>query len=219
MGRADPPRHPAALGRPQRRRRPRRPARPALPGGRRPAARTRASGVLGHLDTAYGDAAFGELVSDAHRYLDWYQVDGFYLDRCPDRARRRCPRSAARSPRLRGAPRRTATSSSATAPTRTPAMPRPPTSWSPSPGPGPTTAGRRWPSGPPTTRRSASATSCTASRAATWTRRCASPAGRAPRRSTSPTARTRGGARPTPGRRMPGYWDEIVSRIGTGVSE
>ena len=39
--------------------------------------------VLGHLDVTYGARAFGELVSDAHRYLDWYQVDGFLLDRCP----------------------------------------------------------------------------------------------------------------------------------------
>ena len=33
------------------------------------------------------------------------------------------------------------------------------------------------------------------------------------------TDRTDRGGRATPGRRMPGYWDEIVSRIGTGVSE
>ncbi|MDQ1036293.1 hypothetical protein QFZ75_002709 [Streptomyces sp. V3I8] len=39
--------------------------------------------VLGHLDVTYGARSFGELVSDAHRYLDWYQVDGFLLDRCP----------------------------------------------------------------------------------------------------------------------------------------
>ncbi|WP_199549585.1 spherulation-specific family 4 protein [Streptomyces sp. N35] len=39
--------------------------------------------VLGHLDLAYGARSFGELVSDAHRYLDWYQVDGFYADRAP----------------------------------------------------------------------------------------------------------------------------------------
>jgi hypothetical protein len=39
--------------------------------------------VLGHLDTTYGARAFGEVISDAHRYLDWYQVDGFLLDRCP----------------------------------------------------------------------------------------------------------------------------------------
>ncbi|MCT7353798.1 spherulation-specific family 4 protein [Streptomyces sp. 15-116A] len=39
--------------------------------------------VLGHLDAAYGSRGFGELVSDAHRFLDWYQVDGFLLDRCP----------------------------------------------------------------------------------------------------------------------------------------
>ncbi|WP_030781041.1 spherulation-specific family 4 protein [Streptomyces sp. NRRL S-920] len=39
--------------------------------------------VLGHLDARYGTRPFGELLSDAHRYLDWYQVDGFSLDRCP----------------------------------------------------------------------------------------------------------------------------------------
>ncbi|MDQ1016422.1 spherulation-specific family 4 protein [Streptomyces afghaniensis] len=39
--------------------------------------------VLGHLDTRYGTRNFGELISDAHRFVDWYQVDGFLLDRCP----------------------------------------------------------------------------------------------------------------------------------------
>ncbi|WP_338896214.1 spherulation-specific family 4 protein [Streptomyces sp. TG1A-60] len=39
--------------------------------------------VLGHLDVTYGARAFGETVSDARRYLDWYQADGFLLDRCP----------------------------------------------------------------------------------------------------------------------------------------
>ncbi|MEV6651341.1 spherulation-specific family 4 protein [Streptomyces sp. NPDC051219] len=39
--------------------------------------------VLGHLDMAHGTRSFGELLSDAHRFLDWYQVDGFCLDRCP----------------------------------------------------------------------------------------------------------------------------------------
>lgn len=39
--------------------------------------------VLGHLDVTYGARAFGEIVADAHRYLDWYQVDGYLLDRCP----------------------------------------------------------------------------------------------------------------------------------------
>ncbi|MFI2375985.1 spherulation-specific family 4 protein [Streptomyces sp. NPDC018964] len=43
--------------------------------------------VLGRLDTAHGTRAFGEVISDAHRFIDWYQVDGFLLDRCPaDRA-------------------------------------------------------------------------------------------------------------------------------------
>ncbi|CAL9444965.1 spherulation-specific family 4 protein [Streptomyces sp. Tu 3180] len=43
--------------------------------------------VLGHVDAAYGLRTFGEVISDAHRFLDWYRVDGFLLDRCPaDRA-------------------------------------------------------------------------------------------------------------------------------------
>ncbi|MGW0735046.1 spherulation-specific family 4 protein [Streptomyces sp. NPDC002851] len=45
--------------------------------------RNTGSRVLGHLDLDFGDRCFGELVSEAHRYLDWYQVDGFYLDRAP----------------------------------------------------------------------------------------------------------------------------------------
>ncbi|MFF2651228.1 spherulation-specific family 4 protein [Streptomyces sp. NPDC058045] len=39
--------------------------------------------VLGRLELRYGTRDFGELVSDAHRYLDWYRVGGFLLDRCP----------------------------------------------------------------------------------------------------------------------------------------
>ena len=39
--------------------------------------------VLGRLGTAHGIRGFAELVADAHRYLDWYRVDGFLLDRCP----------------------------------------------------------------------------------------------------------------------------------------
>ncbi|MER5559415.1 spherulation-specific family 4 protein [Streptomyces sp. NPDC002506] len=39
--------------------------------------------VLGHLDRAHGSRPFGERISEAHRYLDWYRVDGFLLDRCP----------------------------------------------------------------------------------------------------------------------------------------
>ncbi|MFD7877583.1 spherulation-specific family 4 protein [Streptomyces sp. NPDC059766] len=50
------------------------------------AGRVRNAGVrvLGHLDTAYGARPFADLISDAHRYRDWYRVDGFLLDRCPD---------------------------------------------------------------------------------------------------------------------------------------
>ncbi|WP_434596160.1 spherulation-specific family 4 protein [Streptomyces sp. A5-4] len=39
--------------------------------------------VLGRIDMTYGARAFGEVVTDAQRFLDWYRVDGFYLDRCP----------------------------------------------------------------------------------------------------------------------------------------
>ncbi|MFF0221054.1 spherulation-specific family 4 protein [Streptomyces sp. NPDC004629] len=39
--------------------------------------------VLGHLDTAYGARARADLLWDARRYRDWYQVDGFLLARCP----------------------------------------------------------------------------------------------------------------------------------------
>jgi hypothetical protein len=41
--------------------------------------------LLGLLDAAHGERPFGELVADASHYLDWYQVDGFYLDRAPTR--------------------------------------------------------------------------------------------------------------------------------------
>ncbi|MER5973817.1 spherulation-specific family 4 protein [Streptomyces sp. NPDC002055] len=42
--------------------------------------------VLGHLDLRYGTRAFGELVSEAHRFVDWYKVAGFSLQRCPSGA-------------------------------------------------------------------------------------------------------------------------------------
>lgn len=47
--------------------------------------RVRENGVpiLGLLDCAYGRRPFGELVRDASHHLDWYRVDGFYLDRAP----------------------------------------------------------------------------------------------------------------------------------------
>ncbi|WP_128976128.1 spherulation-specific family 4 protein [Streptomyces roseicoloratus] len=53
------------------------------------AGRLRAAGVrlLGHLGLDHGARPFGDVVSDAQRYLDWYKADGFYLDRAPaDRA-------------------------------------------------------------------------------------------------------------------------------------
>ncbi|MFB7912716.1 spherulation-specific family 4 protein [Streptomyces sp. NPDC056061] len=39
--------------------------------------------LLGHLDLAFGSRPFGELMADAQSFLDWYRVDGFYLGRCP----------------------------------------------------------------------------------------------------------------------------------------
>ncbi|RLL68787.1 spherulation-specific family 4 protein [Streptomyces sp. Z26] len=55
------------------------------PACREAADRLRARGrpVLGNLELRDGARPFGELVSDAHRFLDWYGVDGFYLAHCP----------------------------------------------------------------------------------------------------------------------------------------
>ncbi|MET7288319.1 spherulation-specific family 4 protein [Streptomyces sp. NPDC005573] len=39
--------------------------------------------VLGHLDLGHGARAAGDLFADARSYTDWYRVDGFLLDRCP----------------------------------------------------------------------------------------------------------------------------------------
>ncbi|MEU6541144.1 spherulation-specific family 4 protein [Streptomyces sp. NPDC047000] len=48
-------------------------------------ARLRGAGVrvLGHLDTRNGTRPFAELIADAQRHLDWYRADGFLLERCP----------------------------------------------------------------------------------------------------------------------------------------
>ncbi len=45
--------------------------------------RASAGRLLGRLDLAHGSRPFGDLVADAQSYLDWYRVDGFYLNRCP----------------------------------------------------------------------------------------------------------------------------------------
>jgi hypothetical protein len=49
------------------------------------AARLTAAGVrvLGHLDLADGTRSYGDLVAEAHRHLEWYGAGGFLLDRCP----------------------------------------------------------------------------------------------------------------------------------------
>ncbi len=39
--------------------------------------------VLGHLDAGFGERPFAELLSEAQRYLNWYKVDGFSLDATP----------------------------------------------------------------------------------------------------------------------------------------
>ncbi|MBB5117140.1 spherulation-specific family 4 protein [Streptomyces eurocidicus] len=48
-------------------------------------ARLRDAGVrlLGHLDLKFGERPFEELLGEAQRYLNWYKVDGFSLDACP----------------------------------------------------------------------------------------------------------------------------------------
>ncbi len=48
--------------------------------------RTSGVRVLGHLDAGFGERPFGELLSDAQRFLNWYRVDGFALGRCPSDA-------------------------------------------------------------------------------------------------------------------------------------
>lgn len=83
--------------------------------------------VLGHLDLTYGARSFGEVVSDAHRYLDWYRVDGFSSTAARPSGPP-SPRSAASSPRCAPCVR-TPTSSSGTARTRIRATPRPLISW------------------------------------------------------------------------------------------
>jgi hypothetical protein len=49
----------------------------------RDSARAAGGRLLGHLDLAFGSRPFGELIADAQSFLDWYRVDGFYLGRCP----------------------------------------------------------------------------------------------------------------------------------------
>lgn len=53
--------------------------------GAEPQDTVRAAGgrLLGRLDLAHGVRPFAELLADARSFLDWYHVDGFYLDHCP----------------------------------------------------------------------------------------------------------------------------------------
>ncbi|MYT40726.1 phage tail protein [Streptomyces sp. SID8356] len=39
--------------------------------------------LLGHLDLTHGERPFDELIADARSFVDWYRVGGFYLARCP----------------------------------------------------------------------------------------------------------------------------------------
>ena len=187
------------------------------------AGRLRNAGVRGPRPSrrcAHGAGRFGELVSDAHRYLDWYRVDGFLLDRCPDRPRRRsprCRRTVGDAPRRPARRRRTSSSGHGTHPY-----------------PGYAEAADQLVtfSGPWTDYRWSQVAEWTADHPperfcalrprraahAIWTRRCASPAGRAPG-TICFTDRTDRGAGTDPWAALPGYWDEIVSRIGPGVSE
>ncbi len=164
--------------------------------------------VLGHIDTAYGLRGFGEIISDAHRHLDWYQVDGFFLDRCPS-GREDLPEVRRTVATLRVIHEDAhVVLGHGTHPT--PATPSTPTSSSPTPARGATTAGRRRPSGPPTIRPSGSAISCTACPGRTWRRRCASPAGTAPTPSGSPTTPTASPA--APDRRIRGAAARLLGR-------
>ncbi|MEU8673559.1 spherulation-specific family 4 protein [Streptomyces sp. NPDC048560] len=54
--------------------------------GEAPGDAVRAAGgrLLGHLDLAHGARPFDEIVADARSFVSWYRVGGFYLDRCPD---------------------------------------------------------------------------------------------------------------------------------------
>ncbi|MGX5390998.1 spherulation-specific family 4 protein [Streptomyces anulatus] len=53
--------------------------------GESPDDTVRASGgrLLGHLDLAHGERPFEELIADARSFIDWYRIGGFYLARCP----------------------------------------------------------------------------------------------------------------------------------------
>ncbi|MES4889823.1 spherulation-specific family 4 protein [Streptomyces sp. NPDC096012] len=172
--------------------------------------------VLGRLDLTYGARAVGDLLCDAHRYLDWYRVDGFLLDRCPT-GRSALPEVRRAITTLRG------TGDGVHIVLGHGGHPHPGYAenadqlvtfsgpWS----------DYRW------------------SQAAEWTadyppdRFChfvhGVPLGhldealRIARWQGAATIyftdRTDGGGRADPWETMPGYWDEIVSRIGTGVSE
>ncbi|MGW1229724.1 spherulation-specific family 4 protein [Streptomyces sp. NPDC001478] len=57
--------------------------RAAADAGAHDAVRASAGRLLGRLDVGHGTRPFGELLDDARCYLEWYRVDGFYLDHCP----------------------------------------------------------------------------------------------------------------------------------------
>ncbi|MFJ4684571.1 spherulation-specific family 4 protein [Streptomyces sp. NPDC088789] len=180
--------------------------------------------VLGRIDTAYGARGFGDVISDAHRYLDWYLTEGFLLDRCP----------AGRDtlPEIR----RTVTALRAISTTEPHVVLGHGTH--PHPGYAENADQLVTFSGPWSDYRWSQVAEWTAGyppekfchfvhgvprghldealRIARWQ-------GAATLWFTDRVARGRRGGRDTPGgspwETMPGYWDEIVSRVGTGVSE
>ncbi|GGS26700.1 hypothetical protein GCM10010238_13940 [Streptomyces griseoviridis] len=221
MGRTHPAGHPPALGRPGRRRRTGHRARPALPGRGRPAAQRRVR-VLGRLDAAYGTrlggGGAGALLTEARRYLDWYRADGFLLDHCPaDREALPAVRGTVAALRAAGDGAHTVLGHGT----------------HPYPGyaenadrlvtfRGPRSDYRgsqvaEWTAGHPPERFCHLVHGVPAPhldealRIARWQ-------GAATFRFTDRTDH-RGRVEPSPWGTMPGYWDTIVSRIGTGVSE
>lgn len=202
--------------------------------------------VLGHLDMTYGARRFDDLVPEARRFLDWYRVDGFYLDRCP-----------ADRDELPATRRLTDTLRSMLDAAGTPNAPDAPDGGTPdAPGGGAGHPGARIVLGHGTHPYAGYAetadqlvtfsgpwTDYRWSQAAEWT--AGHPASRfchlvhgVPRTHleealriarwqgagtiwfTDRTERTcADGADGTPWEALPGYWDEIVSRIGPGVSE
>ncbi|MEV5435480.1 spherulation-specific family 4 protein [Streptomyces sp. NPDC052682] len=172
--------------------------------------------VLGHLAVPSGARTFAELISDAHRYLEWYRVDGFLLDGCPT-GRAALPEIRRTTAALRTLSDQThIVLGHGTHPDRSYAeIADQLVTFS-----GPWSA-YRWSQAPEWTAEHPPERFChfvhgvprphleAALRIARWQ-------GAA---TIYLTDRTDHGGRVDPWASMPGYWDEIVSRVGTGVSE